>query len=111
MKTIPVEQLDYRLAEMLKQRGVEEPFLLTQNSTAVGLLVRVPEGVKEADIDFVWWAPDPSGGASLLLVQVKAGHPASDATTGQPVFGSCRGLLKVVAEDDEHLKDFDGYMR
>jgi prevent-host-death family protein len=28
----------------------------------------------------------------------------------QPVFGSCRGKLIIVAEDDEHLKDFSDYM-
>ena len=29
---------------------------------------------------------------------------------GQPVFGSCKGMLNVVSEDDEHLKDFAEYM-
>jgi antitoxin (DNA-binding transcriptional repressor) of toxin-antitoxin stability system len=28
----------------------------------------------------------------------------------RPEFGSCRGMLDVVAEDDEHLEDFKGYM-
>jgi antitoxin (DNA-binding transcriptional repressor) of toxin-antitoxin stability system len=28
----------------------------------------------------------------------------------QPVFGSCKGMLTIVAEDDEHLKDFAEYM-
>jgi prevent-host-death family protein len=28
----------------------------------------------------------------------------------QPVFGSCKGMLTIVAEDDEHLKDFSEYM-
>ena len=28
----------------------------------------------------------------------------------QPVFGSSRGKLLIVAEDDEHLKDFQEYM-
>ena len=27
-----------------------------------------------------------------------------------PSFGSCRGLLSMVHEDDEHLKDFQEYM-
>jgi antitoxin (DNA-binding transcriptional repressor) of toxin-antitoxin stability system len=27
-----------------------------------------------------------------------------------PVFGSCRGMLHIVAEDDEHLKDFEEYV-
>ncbi len=27
-----------------------------------------------------------------------------------PVFGSCRGMLTILAEDDDHLKDFAEYM-
>jgi antitoxin (DNA-binding transcriptional repressor) of toxin-antitoxin stability system len=29
---------------------------------------------------------------------------------GQPRFGSCKGSLVILAEDDEHLKDFAEYM-
>jgi antitoxin (DNA-binding transcriptional repressor) of toxin-antitoxin stability system len=29
---------------------------------------------------------------------------------GQPRFGSCKGSLEILAEDDEHLKDFAEYM-
>jgi antitoxin (DNA-binding transcriptional repressor) of toxin-antitoxin stability system len=28
----------------------------------------------------------------------------------QPRFGSCQGKLTIVAEDDEHLQDFQEYM-
>ena len=28
----------------------------------------------------------------------------------QPVFGSCKGMLTIVTEDDEHLADFKQYM-
>jgi prevent-host-death family protein len=28
----------------------------------------------------------------------------------QPVFGSCKGLLTIVTEDEEHLEDFKEYM-
>ena len=27
-----------------------------------------------------------------------------------PQFGNCRGMLTIVAEDDEHLADFKDYM-
>lgn len=27
-----------------------------------------------------------------------------------PVFGSCKGMLAILAEDDDHLKDFAEYM-
>jgi antitoxin (DNA-binding transcriptional repressor) of toxin-antitoxin stability system len=28
----------------------------------------------------------------------------------QPRFGSCQGALTIVAEDDEHLQDFEEYL-
>lgn len=28
----------------------------------------------------------------------------------QPVFGSCKGMLTIVSEDEEHLEDFKEYM-
>ena len=28
----------------------------------------------------------------------------------QPQFGSCQGALTIVAEDDEHLQDFQEYL-
>jgi len=34
--------------------------------------------------------------------------PAIDANA-MPVFGSCRGMLTIVADDDEHLRDFGEY--
>ncbi len=32
------------------------------------------------------------------------------ATKPTPVFGSCKGMLTILAEDDDHLKDFGEYM-
>jgi uncharacterized protein YbjT (DUF2867 family) len=28
----------------------------------------------------------------------------------QPRFGNCEGLLTIVEEDDDHLKDFENYL-
>ena len=28
----------------------------------------------------------------------------------RPVFGRCKGMLTILSEDDEHLKDFAEYM-
>ena len=41
--------------------------------------------------------------AVARLRPVAAGKP-------QPTFGNCRGMLTVVAEDDEHLADFREHM-
>jgi antitoxin (DNA-binding transcriptional repressor) of toxin-antitoxin stability system len=37
------------------------------------------------------------------LVRAPSSQPA-------PVFGSCRGMVTVVSDDEEHLKDFEEYM-
>jgi antitoxin (DNA-binding transcriptional repressor) of toxin-antitoxin stability system len=40
---------------------------------------------------------------------VAALHAPSSALP-QPHFGSCQGALTIVAEDDEHLQDFEEYL-
>jgi len=30
--------------------------------------------------------------------------------SGTPRFGNCKGMLTIVSEDNEHLKDFEEYM-
>jgi antitoxin (DNA-binding transcriptional repressor) of toxin-antitoxin stability system len=37
------------------------------------------------------------------LIGISAGRP-------YPVPGRCQGMLTIVAEDDEHLKDWEEYM-
>ena len=110
MKTIPVEQLDHRIADALKEQGGDEPVLLTENSDALGLLLRVPKELKNSNIDMSVWLHGPDG-AVLLIVQAKGSSRSHSFEEERPQFGSCRGMLKLIAEDDEHLKDFDEYMR
>ena len=33
-----------------------------------------------------------------------------EGSTRQPRFGSCRGMMTILSDDDEHLKDFAEYM-
>lgn len=33
------------------------------------------------------------------------------AAKAAPTFGSCKGLLTILADDEEHLKDFAEYMK
>ena len=40
------------------------------------------------------------------VAKLVAPHPAKPI----PVFGSCKGMLTILAEDDDHLKDFAEYM-
>lgn len=52
-------------------------------------------------------------GAEIVITRnnqpVAALHLPADVTP-QPRFGSCRGALTILAEDDEHLQDFKDYM-
>lgn len=110
MKSIPVEQLDKRLAEALNGSEREEAVLLTENSKAMGVLVRLPEEFRDTGADIVVRKDQP-GGTVLLIVQGKCQPSTASSVTGRPVFGSGRGMLNVLSEDDDHLKDFDEYMR
>jgi antitoxin (DNA-binding transcriptional repressor) of toxin-antitoxin stability system len=48
------------------------------------------------------------------VVIMKADQPVAElrslAAKPQPQFGSCKGMLTIVAEDEEHLEDFQEYM-
>jgi hypothetical protein len=111
VKTIPLEQVDQRITEALKQQRREDPILLTKGSEALGLLLRLPEGTKDWNVDGAFWLEEPMG-RFLVIIQAKHGQSfASEVGVGQPVFGSCKGMITIVSEDQEHLKDFEEYMK
>jgi hypothetical protein len=94
MKTIALEQVGQPIAEALEQHRREEPILLTRGSDAIGLLLRLPEGTRPSDIEA---KSSPRGGP--------------ETASGSPVFGSRTELLTIVAEDEEHLQDYEEYVR
>lgn len=52
-------------------------------------------------------------GAEIVITRNNQPVAALHLPTGeppQPRFGSCRGALTLLAEDDEHLQDFKDYM-
>ena len=76
-------------------------------------MLRLPNELKNSEIDTAIWTHGPDG-AVLMILQAKRlprfrQPEPSDAVL--PQFGNCRGMLTVIAEDDEHLKDFEEYMR
>ena len=110
MKTISLDKIDHKVADTLAGQSHEEPILLTQGDAALGLLLKLPNGMKEAQVDEVCWL-DQAAGSLVGIVQLKHGDEGRAAHgTGQPVFGRCRGMLTIAQEDDEHLKDFVEYM-
>jgi hypothetical protein len=111
MKTIELEQTDRQIAETLKQQDSQEPVLLTKGSNAIWLLLKLPEGTKEADVDGVFRLEGPAGRV-LVIIEARYGPQLPQETgLGRPVFGSCKGMLTVMSEDDEHLKDFEDYLK
>jgi len=109
MKTIALEPANSGIADALKHQRREEPILLKSDSDAVGLLLRLPEGTKDLDLDAVW-IDEPSGFV-VVFIQAKYSPGIQPETkTNRAVFGSCKGMMTIVSEDDEHLKDFAEYM-
>jgi hypothetical protein len=114
MKTIPVEQLDERLTRALELQDEHEAIGLTNDAGTVAWVVRVPKALQDSEADVV--VAEGPAGRVLVVVQAKhalrqkpAGASAS-ASAHAPVFGAGRGTLTIVAEDDEHLKDFAEFM-
>jgi len=112
MKTIPVDQLDERLAKALEQQNEHEPIRLTKGAGTVAWVLRVPEALKNSEADLLFLAEGPTGPV-FVIVQAKSSllrKSEAIAAAHTPVFGAGRGTLTVVSEDDDHLKDFQEYM-
>lgn len=80
MTAITTEDVKVRLDEILATLRPGDAVLIQQEGRTVAELTAVGEKLEKA-----------------------AGAP-------RPVFGSCRDLIRVVSEDDEHLVDFREYM-
>ncbi len=110
MKTIDLEQVDHRITEFLQAHRREEPILLTKGLNAVGLLLKLPEGMQGSEVDGVSWFEGPEGLTHVIIHGKNSSEHGVASKPATPVFGSCQGMLTIVSEDDEHLKDFEDYM-
>jgi hypothetical protein len=72
-----------------------------------GAVVFVHDGGNAFDVEFTI-SPRQS---VVATVQGKMLLKLKGLAGGRPTFGAGEGMLKVLVEDDEHLKDFDEYMR
>lgn len=111
MKTIALEQVDQRISDALMQQPSEEPILLTKGSEGLALVLRLPEGSQNWDVDGATWVEQPQGNVSVFI-EVKHRRPSCiENGATQPVFGNCQGMMTIVSEDDDHLRDFEEYMK
>ena len=110
MKTIPLEQLDHRLAEVLEEQTEHEAVRLTKGAHTVAFLLRLPEVMKDTDADFVFFTEDSAGRVFVIVEAKHASRHGLEKSVNRPVFGAGRGTLTIVNDDDEHLKDFKEYM-
>ena len=49
-------------------------------------------------------------GEQVVILQDKQAVAKLTLPDQSPEFGCCRGMLTIVTEDDEHLRDFAEYM-
>ena len=110
MKTIELEQAGQQISEALKNQGRNDPIVLTEGSEALGLLLRLPHGTKAVDVDWDYWPEAHMIGHIVIVVGAKRDTHGSATGNRRPVFGSCQGMMTIVSEDDEYLKDFEEYM-
>lgn len=110
MRATTLQLMDSPIAEALKHQSRDQPILLTRGSDAVGLLIKLPEGLKESDIDGVIWLKELGGGVVIIEAQYGREIPPETGPS-RPVFGSCKGMMTMATEDDDHLSDFAESMR
>jgi hypothetical protein len=101
MQTATIEEVQASLLELLARQKDQGPLIITDGCDPIALLLRVPEGTD--------WDNLPS--LNQILEPSASDGNSVAPSTAQPVFGSCKGMLTILPEDDEHLKDFDEYMR
>lgn len=110
--TIPIEQLGERLSKVLQGPDEHQAIELTKNADTVAWVVRIPQEIKEnPHADLVFDIEEPSGRLMTVHIQAKSQSSAPQRNSATPIFGAGRGTLTIVSEDDEHLKDFQEYMK
>lgn len=69
--------------------------------------------IEEAQVRLEELIDDLAPGDELIITRgnqpIAELHPVT-TDKPRPRFGSCKSMLFIVADDDEHLKEFQGYM-
>jgi antitoxin (DNA-binding transcriptional repressor) of toxin-antitoxin stability system len=112
MKRISIEEAGTRLAESLTQPTEREPVVIVKDDEPIALLVPIPRRMEAWHQWPIIVLCGPFGdGSDFLHESFEQEKTPPGESSPEPVFGSCKRMLTVISEDDEHLKDFEEYMR
>ena len=106
MKSIPLTQIAGSLVDTLG--SVDQPIVLVKDAQAVAMVIPLPAGVSEKSVDSQQAGQVQNYAASVVKPVDESESRA--LPSGVPIFGRCQGMLTIVSDDDEHLKDFVDYM-
>ena len=109
MKTIPVEELNEQLTKALEQQDEHEAIGLTKDADTVAWVIKVPKELQDSKANVTLFGEGPTGRVFIAQADRVLGVAESERRT--PVFGAGRGSLTIISEDDEHLKDFQEYLK
>jgi antitoxin (DNA-binding transcriptional repressor) of toxin-antitoxin stability system len=93
MSTITLSEAQARLPELIGQLIPGEEVGITRANRLVARLIAEPPPIRADDI---------------ITHMELAESPMRDQ--GTPIFGNCKDMATIVADDDEHLEDFAEYM-
>lgn len=105
MKILPISEVGAPLKALL---SASDSIALTEQQGAEPSWIMVP--IKDDNISHMFTAGRFTVVVSPREQSIGDATPPS-AKSQAPAFGSGRGMLTVLAEDDAHLSDFDEYMR
>ena len=103
---VTLEEAQQRLPELIAELPPGEEMRIQRDGVVIAMLVRndqdrQPRKAGSAANTPHWMSPDFD--APMEEFRESTDNPL-------PQFGSCKGMLTIISDDDEHLKDFAEYM-
>ena len=115
MKTLSIKEAGNRLPELLSDL---EPLALTEekSSEPTWIVLRIKDGALSKHYSVAGFTIIVLSAKDLLsdkhIREVVSQETAEEVSKENvPTFGSGKGMLTILSEDDEYLKDFKEYMQ
>lgn len=113
MKTVSIKEAENCLPELLSDPG---PVVLTEEKSTepTWVVLRIKDGAggrySVAGFTIIVLPEDGTIASQHVEKALSTETANAHSTANAPTFGSGKGTLTIVSEDDEHLKDFKEYM-